>query len=65
MIRIPTHRTPTHPGEMLLEEFLKPMGISQKELAQTINVPYQRINFFSRPSLFSYSSRNLPSFAWT
>ncbi len=44
MIRIPTHRTPTHPGEMLLEEFLKPMGISQKELAQTINVPYQRIN---------------------
>jgi len=44
MIRIPTHRTPTHPGEMLLEEFLKPMGISQRELAQAINVPYQRIN---------------------
>lgn len=44
MIRIPSHRTPTHPGEMLLEEFLKPMGVSQKELAKTINVPYQRIN---------------------
>ena len=44
MIRIPTHRTRTHPGEMLLDEFLKPMGISQKKLAQAINVPYQRIN---------------------
>lgn len=44
MIRIPTHRTPTHPGEMLLEEFLKPMGITQKELADSIQVPYQRIN---------------------
>ena len=44
MIRIPTHRTPTHPGEMLLEEFLKPMGITQRDLANAINVPYQRIN---------------------
>lgn len=44
MIRIPTHRTPTHPGEMLLEEFLKPMGITQRELANSINVPYQRVN---------------------
>jgi len=44
MIRIPTNRTPTHPGEMLLEEFLKPMGITQRELANAINVPYQRVN---------------------
>jgi len=44
MIRIPTHRAPTHPGKMLLEEFLKPMGITQKELADSIRVPYQRIN---------------------
>jgi len=44
MIRIPTHRTPTHPGEMLLEEFLKPMGITQRELANAIHVPYQRVN---------------------
>ncbi len=44
MIRIPTHRTPTHPGEMLLEEFLKPMGLTQKYIANAINVPYQRIN---------------------
>lgn len=44
MIRIPTHRTPTHPGQMLLEEFLKPMGLTQRQLAQAIHVPYQRIN---------------------
>jgi antitoxin HigA-1 len=44
MIRIPSHREPTHPGEMLLEEFLIPMEITQKELAISIHVPYQRIN---------------------
>ena len=44
MIRIPTHREPTHPGEMLLEEFLKPMALSQRDLAEGIHVPYQRIN---------------------
>jgi addiction module HigA family antidote len=44
MIRVPTHRTPTHPGEMLLEEFLKPMELTQRELAEAIHVPYQRIN---------------------
>lgn len=44
MVRVPTHREPTHPGEMLLEEFLKPMEISQRELADRIRVPYQRVN---------------------
>ncbi len=44
MIRIPTHREPTHPGEMLLQEFLKPMNISQRQLADEIHVPYQRVN---------------------
>jgi addiction module HigA family antidote len=44
MIRIPSHRTPTHPGEMLLEEFLHPMGLTQRDLANSIHVPYQRIN---------------------
>jgi len=44
MVRVPTHREPTHPGEMLREEFLIPMGITQRELAQAIHVPYQRIN---------------------
>ena len=44
MIRIPTHRAPTHPGEMLLEEFLTPLAITQRQLADAIHVPYQRIN---------------------
>jgi antitoxin HigA-1 len=41
---IPTKRPPTHPGEILLEEFLKPNGISQVELAKKLGVPLQRIN---------------------
>lgn len=44
MVRIPTDRSPTHPGEMLLEEFLNPMELTQRELADAIQVPYQRIN---------------------
>ena len=44
MVRIPTNREPTHPGEMLLEEFLIPMGMTQSELAKDIHVSYQRIN---------------------
>ena len=44
MIRVPTNRTLTHPGEMLLEEFLIPMGITKRELANAIHVYYQRIN---------------------
>jgi len=37
-------RIPTHAGEMLLEEFLIPLGLTQQELANAIHVPYQRIN---------------------
>jgi len=44
MIRVPTRRLPTHPGEMLLEEFLTPLGLTQRDLADAIHVPYQRIN---------------------
>ncbi len=44
MVRIPTHRPPTHPGAMLAEEFLEPMQISQRHLADALHVPYQRIN---------------------
>ena len=44
MIRIPTHREPTHPGEMLSSEFLNPLGITQRDLADAIHVPYQRVN---------------------
>ena len=35
---------PIHPGEILMEEFLKPMGISQYRLAKDISVPARRIN---------------------
>lgn len=41
---IPKHRSPVHPGEVLVEEFLIPMGISQVELARKMGVPVQRVN---------------------
>ena len=44
MVRIPTHRAPIHPGEILQEEFLKPLELTQRELAERIHVPYQRVN---------------------
>jgi addiction module HigA family antidote len=44
MVRIPTHRPPTHPGEILLEEYLKPLAITQVDFAESIGVPTQRIN---------------------
>ena len=37
-------RDPIHPGEILMEEFLNPMGISQYRLAKDISVPRRRIN---------------------
>jgi len=44
MLRIPTNRAPVHPGEVLREEFLEPMGISQVELAKLLDIPFQRVN---------------------
>lgn len=44
MVRVPTDREPTHPGEMLLLEFLEPMDMTQRKLADAIRVPYQRVN---------------------
>lgn len=41
---MPTRLEPVTPGELLLEEFLKPMGISQYRLAKEIDVPAQRIS---------------------
>jgi addiction module HigA family antidote len=41
---IPTKRPPTHPGEMLLKEFLEPMNVTQKEFCQHLNWPYVRLN---------------------
>ena len=44
MVRIPTNREPTHPGEVLLTEFLEPLGVTQRALASAIDAPYQRVN---------------------
>ena len=41
---IPKRRIPTHPGEILLEEFLRPLGITQVGFARHLGVPLQRIN---------------------
>ena len=40
----PNHRVPTHPGEVLLEEFLAPLGQTQVALAEHLGVSVQRIN---------------------
>ena len=42
--RLPTHRPPTHPGEMLREEFLRPLGISQSAFARRLGVSFPRLN---------------------
>ncbi len=42
--RLPRKRPPTHPGEMLLEEFVKPLNITQTELARLLEVSYPRLN---------------------
>ena len=41
---IPKHRPPTHPGEMLLEEFLKPMALTQVAAAEKMGVSLNRLN---------------------
>lgn len=41
---LPTHRPPTHPGEVLQEEFLKPLGISQAELAHHLACSAKDVN---------------------
>ncbi len=42
--RLPRNRPPTHPGEMLFEEFIKPLGLTQTELARRLGVSYPRLN---------------------
>ena len=44
MVQIPINREPSHPGEIIMEEFLIPLGISQTLLANALHLPYQRIN---------------------
>jgi antitoxin HigA-1 len=41
---LPANRQPTHPGEMLLEEYLKPMELSQTEAAARMGIPLNRLN---------------------
>ena len=41
---LPTHRSPTPPGEMLLRQFMEPSGLTQAELARRIGVSYPRVN---------------------
>jgi antitoxin HigA-1 len=41
---IPENRIPTHPGEVLQEEFLQPLGITQVALASHLGIPTQRVN---------------------
>ena len=42
--KLPSHRAPTPPGEVLLEEFIKPFQLTQKEVSSAIAVPFQRLN---------------------
>jgi addiction module HigA family antidote len=41
---LPKNRPPTHPGEVLLTEFLEPKGITQSALAEKLDIPIQRVN---------------------
>jgi len=42
--RLTSHRPPTHPGEMLLEEFLRPLGITQSAMAARLEISFPRLN---------------------
>ena len=44
MVRVPTHGPPTHPGEVILEEFLKPLDMTQTEFAKRLGVDWSRAN---------------------
>jgi antitoxin HigA-1 len=44
-----TKLPPPHPGEILLEEYLKPLGLSQNKLGRDLGIPAQRVNAIVRP----------------
>jgi addiction module HigA family antidote len=44
MVRVPTHREPTHPGEILLEEYLKPKELTQSAAAEKVGISLNRLN---------------------
>lgn len=56
---IPENRVPTSPGEMLKEEYLEPLGITQVELARHLGVPVRRIN-----EIVNNKRRISPETAW-
>ena len=69
----PKNRIPTHPGEVLLSEFLEPLEITQVAFARHIGVPIQRINEIVKGKrgvsaesawLFAQALRTTPEF-WT
>jgi addiction module HigA family antidote len=41
---LPLHRVATHPGQVLLKEFLEPLGLTQVKLAKAIDIPQNRVN---------------------
>ncbi|RJO64786.1 MAG: addiction module antidote protein, HigA family [Myxococcales bacterium] len=68
---LPENRIPTHPGEILLEEFLKPLGLTQVAFARHIGIPLQRVNEIIRGKrgvtpetawLFSRALKTTPEF---
>ena len=68
---IPENRIPTHPGEILLEEFLKPLDLTQVALARHLGIPTQRVNEIVRGKrgitpetawLFSQAFNTTPQF---
>ena len=70
---LPENRIPTHPGEILQEDFLVPMGLAQPSLASHLGIPVQRIDEIVRGGkgitpetarLFSQAFGTTPEF-WT
>jgi len=68
---IPENRIPTHPGEILLEDFLKPLDLTQVALARHLGTPTQRVNEIVRGKrgitpetawLFSQAFNTTPQF---
>lgn len=43
-MRLPSNRRPAHPGEVFLEEFLQPLGLTQRETAERLRISYPRMN---------------------
>jgi addiction module HigA family antidote len=68
---LPKNRIPTHPGEILLKDFLEPMNITQVQFAKHLNISVQRVNEIIRGKrgitpdtawLFSRAFGNTPEF---